>query len=899
MAVENFSLFPGVYTQVRDTSFAIRALPTSIGFICFMSEKGPDNQLTLIGRPDELIDTFGKINVYRYGQGGKVAQNWLNYADALYCIRVMPDFTNTPCQNTALSYTDGLGQKHYLAGEWSPGIEIVEASYANIALGVDGAGSVTFMKYGPMDYGVLATNPTATTACPNTVGLAVGTRYYVTDAAATGDWLGHEQSIATWMGTSWNFIPVTGVGRALVGSTPYVSTVYYTTSSPLNTWEVLDDNDDINIVNTYTTVKNIACTPPTLMQNGDAYLISYATSGMGAWAGHEGQVAAWDSILNTWVFSVPDNVYISEFCEMTLTPPASAPAIGKTYLIGTSGNATGVFADKGGQLATFKGGAVATASSWTFHQIMVNTLGTRVRSVYVFVVNEHRSYRYTTRTYPVKNTKWFSTSDPALTDKALFYGYIHRTSEFESAIQSSRPDLANTRNTTEPLFIFYAAGRGSYYNTYRISMRLHPTSMLDIPGESVADKDKTLLLDIYQDAGSYTRILVETFEVSFNPQARDLSDNSIFVCDVINRYSKVLRCMSCAEEFLTGDHPYLETLHADTETLFTNWEHIYAGIASAWYPQLEYGTDGNLWRSNGSICWEVATSLLTRAYAGLLLNPTIKETDPMTAYETTVLDRENILITLVFDAGYPKPVKVAIEQLITARQNDCFGVIDMLDNATPKQALDARLTSSGVAKTFNTPYMAIYEPYSEIYDPFTGKDIWITPVYHAARAYAITDRNFGLWYAPAGMVRGQCPSINRLRYNLYRETSYQNPFVLNNINPIVQTRDGYYIWGQSTSYMKMSKLQDVNVVRLVQYIQRSLEYSLKYMLFELNDYATHCAIDSAVKGFLAGLFSSGALEGYSVSVYASEYDKLNHRLRVDVAIRPKMVIYQILLTITV
>jgi len=423
--------------------------------------------------------------------------------------------------------------------------------------------------------------------------------------------------------------------------------------------------------------------------------------------------------------------------------------------------------------------------------------------------------------------------------------------------------------------------------------------MLDIPGESVNDRDKTMILDIYQDAGSYTRILVETFEVSFNPQARDLSDNSIFVCDILNRYSNVLRCVSCSEEFLTGDHPYLETLHADIETLFTNWEHIYSGIASSWYPQLEYGTDGNLWRTNGSICWEVATSLLTRAYTGLLLNPTIKETDPMTAYETSVLDRENILMTLVFDAGYPKPVKVAIEQLIAARQNDCFGVLDMLDNATPKQALDARLTPTGVAKTFNSPYIALYDPYSEVYDAFTGKDIWISPVYHAARAYAITDRDFGLWYAPAGMVRGACPSINRLRYNLYRETSYQNPFVLNSINPIVQTRDGYYIWGQSTSYLKPSKLQDVNVVRLVQYIQRSLEYSLKYMLFELNDFETHRMVDSAVKGFLAGLFSRGALEGYSVRVYASEYDKLNHKLRVDVGIKPKMVIYQILLSITV
>ena len=58
-------------------------------------------------------------------------------------------------------------------------------------------------------------------------------------------------------------------------------------------------------------------------------------------------------------------------------------------------------------------------------------------------------------------------------------------------------------------------------------------------------------------------------------------------------------------------------------------------------------------------------------------------------------------------------------------------------------------------------------------------------------------------------------------------------------------------------------------------------------------------MSSAVNAYLGNLVSEGALTSYSTQVYASDYDITQHRVRVDVMLEPKQVIYQILLTITV
>jgi len=86
---------PGVYTKIIDLSQFIQAVPSTIGFIAALTEKGEDNVLKFIGSRSDLISEFGEPNITtygkNYGQGPYCAYNYLGEAGSLYFMRCLPD----------------------------------------------------------------------------------------------------------------------------------------------------------------------------------------------------------------------------------------------------------------------------------------------------------------------------------------------------------------------------------------------------------------------------------------------------------------------------------------------------------------------------------------------------------------------------------------------------------------------------------------------------------------------------------------------------------------------------------------------------------------------------------------------------------------------------------------
>ena len=91
------NIFPGVYTTIVDNSFFIQPLPGAIGYIAFFSEKGPDNEVRLTTSVHDLIETYGKGDFVKYGQGWYVAMQYLTILGSLYTMRVMPDDATYSC----------------------------------------------------------------------------------------------------------------------------------------------------------------------------------------------------------------------------------------------------------------------------------------------------------------------------------------------------------------------------------------------------------------------------------------------------------------------------------------------------------------------------------------------------------------------------------------------------------------------------------------------------------------------------------------------------------------------------------------------------------------------------------------------------------------------------------
>ena len=120
-------------------------------------------------------------------------------------------------------------------------------------------------------------------------------------------------------------------------------------------------------------------------------------------------------------------------------------------------------------------------------------------------------------------------------------------------------DTANTLNeiktnlgmagTKFPLCVLYPIGRGEYYNILSVRLIAHANPVL--PG--------IYLLDIYEKQSDGNEVIVESFEVSFDPNVRDSTGDSIWIRYILNNYSSYLRC-----EMYTDNH---ETLSPGYDTL--------------------------------------------------------------------------------------------------------------------------------------------------------------------------------------------------------------------------------------------------------------------------------------------------------------------------------------------
>ena len=100
---------PGVYTKIIDLSQFVQAVPSTIGFIAALTEKGEDNKLRFIGSRADFISEFGEPNIStygkNYGQGPYCSYNYLGESGALYFMRVMSD--NAAFANMRIDATIG------------------------------------------------------------------------------------------------------------------------------------------------------------------------------------------------------------------------------------------------------------------------------------------------------------------------------------------------------------------------------------------------------------------------------------------------------------------------------------------------------------------------------------------------------------------------------------------------------------------------------------------------------------------------------------------------------------------------------------------------------------------------------------------------------------------------
>jgi phage tail sheath protein FI len=185
----------------------------------------------------------------------------------------------------------------------------------------------------------------------------------------------------------------------------------------------------------------------------------------------------------------------------------------------------------------------------------------------------------------------------------------------------------------------------------------------------------------------------------------------------------------------------------------------------------------------------------------------------------------------------------------------CFAILDAPPNLMPQEVKEWRLQVN-----YDTTRAALYYPWIEIAD-MTGKNgrtRLVPPSGHMAGVYARVDNTRGVHKAPANEV---IRTVLGLSVQVTKgEQDLLNPIGVNCIRSFPGR--GIRVWGARTLSSDAS-WRYVNVRRLFNMIEESIERGTQWVVFEPNDEALWGRVRRDVSAFLRMVWRTGALFGTS------------------------------------
>lgn len=264
----------------------------------------------------------------------------------------------------------------------------------------------------------------------------------------------------------------------------------------------------------------------------------------------------------------------------------------------------------------------------------------------------------------------------------------------------------------------------------------------------------------------------------------------------------------------------------------------------------------------------------------------------------TDIRSETYEYNLILCPGYFEVVDEMLT-LCTDIQEEAFVIADTPFNLSPEDVV----TWAATVNRRTSRNVAYYYPHG-IASNLDGNNVFVAASGTALRTITYSDEVSEVWFAPAGTRRGLVTSLSDVGYitgTLGTPTTF-NAVALNqgqrdnlykyftNINPIVFFPGrGILVWGQKTSAPDASALDRINVVRLVQYIKRSLRKNTMSFVFEPNDQLTRDNLKATVDSFLGDLIVKRGLYDFATVCDESNNtpDRIDrNELYIDIALKP-------------
>lgn len=182
-----------------------------------------------------------------------------------------------------------------------------------------------------------------------------------------------------------------------------------------------------------------------------------------------------------------------------------------------------------------------------------------------------------------------------------------------------------------------------------------------------------------------------------------------------------------------------------------------------------------------------------------------------------------------------------------------FAILDAPHNKKTADAiLEWRMNIAG----YDSMHGALYYPWIKISDPVTNRSKFIPPSGYIAGIYARSDDQRGVHKAPANeVVMGAIDVETNVTKG---EQDLLNPVGINCIRKFPGR--GIRVWGARTLSSDPS-WRYINVRRLFNYVEESIENNTQWIVFEPNDPILWAKVRRDITAFLRTVWLSGALFG--------------------------------------
>jgi len=362
---------------------------------------------------------------------------------------------------------------------------------------------------------------------------------------------------------------------------------------------------------------------------------------------------------------------------------------------------------------------------------------------------------------------------------------------------------------------------------------------------------------------------------------RDIyTGRELYIESVINFNSKYVKCTSSLGSELLLNAKDAELIRLNILSLFSNEKVYRTNVVGYDGIMFSKGEDGCQYDSRGKLQMDngMIQGLLVKAFNCQI--PSVDgsiENLTNTTYPTYFID-------YVISGGFNSTIQNAARTFVD-RRGDCLLLADTgaFYNSS-KRDVNARQNEV----PWNTWNAMLYVQYQRMFDEFTGKNIWMSPVYNAIERHLDVDQKYWIAEPVAGIEKGAISMPMTLAYkpnipNLEDLTERE-------LNAVITEPDGVYLLTQFTTWKRLSVMKRAHAVKFVHFIKKRIPPLLKDILQRKLTGQWSALAQQRINTFMSRYVEGGssgeryvALSSYSANISS---DEARSELNIVITIKP-------------